>query len=82
MSSSNFGFSVSNTNGNSRQNSVVRVYDENSIMIAEQFINKRSPLSYVRGLTNSKHVDQLFEQCMSNSNMTAQEFNAIFHANK
>lgn len=82
MSVSYFGFLVSNTNCNSRQRSAVRVYDENNALIAEQFINKHNPLAYVRERSNSKHIDSLFEQCMSNSSMSVDEFNTIFHQSK
>ena len=77
MSASYFGFTVSNTNGNKKQRSVVRVYNAKSEMIAEQFINKHNPLGYVRKHNGSKHRASLMEQCLAGG-MTEKEFNAIF----
>lgn len=78
MTASYNGFTASNTNGNARQPSVVRVYNADMKMIAEQHINKRNPLGYVRGCVKSKHIDQLWQQCKEGG-MDAETFNFIFH---
>lgn len=78
MSRTYFGFSVSNTNGNSNQRSVVRVYNDKNEKIAEQFINKHNPLNYIRGLSRSKHLDSLKTQCLKGG-MTESQFNGIFN---
>lgn len=77
MATSYFGFSVSNTNGNKRQRSVVRVYDESGKMIAEQFINKHNPLAYVREHSTGRHYAELKQQCLTGG-MTEKEFSFIF----
>ena len=77
IATSYFGFSVSNTNGNSRQYSCVRVYNNDGKMIAEQLINKHNPLGYVRKYLGSKHRISLKTQCLSEG-MTSEEFEAIF----
>lgn len=77
MATSYFGFSVSNTNGNKTQRSVVRVYDEQGNKIAEQFINKRDPLGYIRKYAGSKHKSALREQCLANG-MDEDIFYSIF----
>lgn len=43
---------------------VIRVYKDNQL-IAEEFINKRNPLKYLRGLKRSKHLRSLERQLMS-----------------
>ena len=70
-------FRVANTNANSYQKSVVRVYDASNKMIAEQFINKNNPLGYIKEKTRSKHKRSLCEQCIKGG-MTADEFTTIF----
>lgn len=77
MSVSYFGFTVSNTNSNKNQRSVVRVYNDKNEMIAEQFINKHNPLGYVRQCKRSKHKTALMSQCLAGG-MTEHEFNLIF----
>ena len=49
---------ISNTNGNSRQRSCVRVY-VNKTLICELFVNKHNPLKYLGTLKSSKYYDQL-----------------------
>ena len=68
-------YRVSNTNANSRQKSVVRVYLADKL-IAEQFINKRDPLGYVNR-HNGKHRKQLREQCLI-AGMSDNVFDNIF----
>jgi hypothetical protein len=44
--------------------SVVRVY-LNGKMIAEEYVSKRSPVQYLKGLTRSKHLISLERQLIS-----------------
>ena len=66
-------YRVSNTNTSS--SSVIRVYSD-STMIAEQYINKRNPLGYVRKHPGSKHLSELKSQCVG-AGMTAAEFEGL-----
>lgn len=75
MAATYFGFTFSNTNGNSRQRSCVRVYKD-GVLFHEQFINKHNPLGYVRQHEKSKHRAAIKAACLANG-MTEQEFNAV-----
>lgn len=77
MAISYFGFDVSNTNGNKKYNSAIRVYNAKNEKIAEQFININNPVAYVRKCKKSKHIDQLREQCLAGG-MSVEQFNSIF----
>jgi hypothetical protein len=57
-------YRVSNTNSTNGGLSHVRVYDSAGILIAEQAINKRNPLGYIRSVANSKHKRELYSQCV------------------
>lgn len=66
-------FKVSNTNGAKESMSFIRVYNDNGEMIAEQAINKRNPVGYIQGVTNSNHKRELYAQCV-NGGMHNDEF--------
>lgn len=70
------GYRVSNTNSNSKQKSVVRVYNAENKLIAEQFINKRNPLGYIKS-HDGRHRKELREQCIAGG-MPASVFEDIF----
>lgn len=76
MSASYFGFTFSNTNSNSRQRSCVRVYKEGEGLIHTQYINKHSPLGYVREHPGSKHRAEIKAACLSHG-MSEQEFESV-----
>lgn len=57
-------YRISNTNTASTGPCYIRVYNGAGGMIAEQAINKRNPVSYIQGVTNSKHKRELYEQCI------------------
>jgi hypothetical protein len=65
-------YTISNTNGQNGSKCVVRVY-RNGALIAEQFINKRNPLGYIRKHLGSKHRAELKQQCQV-SGMTSGKF--------
>lgn len=55
---------TSNTNSTNGGPSYVRVYDSANNLVAEQAINKRNPLGYIRSVVNSKHKRDLYAQCI------------------
>lgn len=76
-----FGFTVSNTNKSGANSySCVRVYSSGGEMIAEQAVNARNPLAYVRA-HKGRHTSELKAQCLAGG-MTDKEFNFIFGSNK
>jgi hypothetical protein len=70
-------YNISNTNSTNGGQSFVRVYNDQGEMIAEVGVNKRNPLGYIRGVTNSKHKRSLHEQCLAGG-MDEGEFYSIF----
>jgi hypothetical protein len=76
MTISYFGYDISNTNSTNGGPSFVRVYNQ-GMMIAEQAINKRNPLDYIRDVVNSKHKRELYEQCIAGG-MDEDEFVFLF----
>ena len=68
---------ISNTNCHKQSISFIRVYNDAGEMIAEQAINKRNPVAYIQGVTNSKHKRELYAQCIQGG-MSHDEFVAEF----
>lgn len=54
---------ISSTNSNGKNNSAVRVYID-SKMVAEEIINVRNPLAYIRK-HDGKYRKSMVEQCKS-----------------
>jgi hypothetical protein len=70
-------YNISNTNSTNGGQSFVRVYNYKGELIAEIGVNKRNPLGYIRGVTNSKHKRSLYEQCLAGG-MDEGDFYPIF----
>lgn len=76
MAASYFGFTFSNTNGNARQRSCVRVYKEGVGLIHEQYINCGNPLGYLRAKKRSKHKAAVKAACLKHG-MTEAQFDSV-----
>lgn len=72
---------ISNTNSHKGSMSFIRVYNDAGDMIAEQAINKRNPVNYIQGVTNSKHKREIYAQCIEGG-MSHDEFISEFGAVK
>jgi hypothetical protein len=71
-------YRISNTvKGQRNPFSCVRVYDDEGKMIAEQKVNERNPLKYIKRYKTGKYRAALKEQCLAGG-MTSEIFEELF----